>query len=306
MTEPSYRAGQPIVWHHRLASKSNQHCLYCGVLVGEGSSVESDKEHLIGRRFVPAGAMEGTAFNFIFRACRECNARKAAAERHISSVSLFTSPARGTDSHADAIARQKGARDFHPRRRGTLVQNAYETSEVRHQFGPATFRFNLAAPPQLIEDEVFLLASMQVQALFSLVTTLRPDDPAELRLLPLEQIIALGFFVASDWGNPQLIEVARRARPWQPRVQIVSARGFFRALVRRSDNDGEGWFWALEWNNSVRIAGAITLPGASSSLFDSLPSLGWSPLPDGTGRIRLETPLTPEQDTLFEWDDRLG
>ena len=41
---------------------------------------------MIGRNFVPSGTMDGDAFQFLFRACQECNSRKADAERHVSSV----------------------------------------------------------------------------------------------------------------------------------------------------------------------------------------------------------------------------
>jgi hypothetical protein len=184
------------------------------------------------------------------------------------------------------------------------VQDASVQSVVQHEFGPATFTFNLVGPPDLVAEEVVLLARMHVQALFTLVTTIGTPEQAQLRLLPRESIAVLGFFPASDWGNPQLLEIASRASSWAPRAQIISAEGFFRALLRRSAVDAEGWFWALEWNKNIRVAGAIHLPESPSPLFKDLPILRWSRLPDGSGRVRRETPLVSEDDRLFEWDER--
>ncbi len=71
--------GETVSWFNRNPAQSNQYCLYCGVLVGTGATVLSDKEHFIGRNFVPTGALGSGSFNFIFRSCRECNGRKAIA-----------------------------------------------------------------------------------------------------------------------------------------------------------------------------------------------------------------------------------
>ena len=96
--------GNMVSWHHYNPELSNACCLYCGQLVTGTDAVQSDKEHLIARNFVPLGSMDGHPFNFIFRACRACNARKAAAERHVSSITLFNSPGRATDSRANTAA----------------------------------------------------------------------------------------------------------------------------------------------------------------------------------------------------------
>jgi hypothetical protein len=54
---------------------------------------------------------------------------------------------------------------------------------------------------------------------------------------------------------------------------------------------GDGWFWAFEWNKSVRVAGSIAHPGIEPRIFESLPEAGTVPLPDGRGLYRLEVPL---------------
>src|SRR5947209_19886080 len=102
-----FKRGQPVTWYNKDLTKSNQYCLYCGDFLGIGSEVASDKEHLIGRNFVPKGSLDSGGFNFIFRACQSCNGRKSSAERHISSVTLFNSPGRWSDEDVDALAIHK-------------------------------------------------------------------------------------------------------------------------------------------------------------------------------------------------------
>ena len=62
-----YKNNQPTVWFHKDKAKSNQNCLYCGTYIGVGAAVESNREHLIARSFVPKGYYSPTDFNFIVR-----------------------------------------------------------------------------------------------------------------------------------------------------------------------------------------------------------------------------------------------
>ena len=62
----AFRPNQPAVWFHKNRELSNKYCLYCWADVSD-QAVASDKEHLIGREFVPTGTLGGTAFNLIFR-----------------------------------------------------------------------------------------------------------------------------------------------------------------------------------------------------------------------------------------------
>lgn len=286
--------GMPVVWYHRDKLKSNRFCVYCGCDLH--GAAESDKEHLVGRNFVPRGSLAAESFNFISRACGRCNGRKAAAERHVSTVSLFTAPLRVTDAEIDEIARRKAANDYHPEKKGTLVQDAWTESQVTAHFDLGTMRLNLVGPPQLSGDSVVLLAEYQVQGFFALVTSLDPRVPSGCRLLPREQIQILGVYCRNDWGNPQLLEVIRRSSSWETQVDVQTSSGWFKAMLRRSESDG--WFWALEWNHSVRVVGSIFHPGRRAPLLDDLPALNWMPMSDGW-RFRPETPLPEREDSLF-------
>jgi len=227
-----------IKWFNRDPARTNQYCLYCGGFVGAGSPVESDEENLVGRRFVPVGSMNN-AFNFSFRACRSCNARKASLERHISSITLLNSPAVHVDVNARRAAERKAVGDTHPET-GIKMGEAIERQNVEFNIGLATFNFGMSGPSPAAKDFVPLLASYHIQALFALVTTPENLFTGDLRLLPIDQFHVFGSYPHSDWGNPQLVAIIGRAANWPCRVAIHTAGGFFRACLRQSANTG--WF----------------------------------------------------------------
>lgn len=294
-----FRPKNPTNWFHASPAKSNQRCPYCHRFVGEGSPIPSNREHLIGTAFVPKGTLGGDAFNFIFRACTDCNAEKSIAEGHVSATTLWNSPAAADDPTLAALATRKATGDFHPTERGKRVKDAATTHSTEYHFAGATFTFTMIAPPQLARNDVLLTTCRHVQGLFYLLTNATPLDDATNRLLSPQEIHLLGYYSSRDWGNAWLREVQERAAAWPCYATIHTAQGFFRAIMRASDRDEEGWFWALEWNKSVRVVGAISNPDEVPVLFRDLPALNWEVLPNGTERRRLETPIVEADDKLF-------
>ena len=293
-----FRPHQPVSWFATDKRRSNQHCLYCGEFVGQGSAIVSNREHLLARRFVPPGKLDATSFNFIFRACVDCNGRKADAERHVSSVSLNTSRGRIEDAAVDAAAAHKAATDFHPSAPGKRVRDATIEHTVGGRFGSAEFSFKLAGPPQLETERACLLACNQIQALFSLVTTRDPRYAESTKVLPASNWHYFGIVPWSDWGNAQVVEIANRVRNWPVIARITSANGYFRAVLRPHEEPEREWFWALEWNRSVRVIGGIFSEGMDPPLFADLPSLPWKRV-GPTTRMRAEIPEPDDVDLLF-------
>ncbi len=283
-----------VTWFHRNPALSNQHCLYCGVYVGVGAEVESDKEHLINRRIAAPGLMaDPQAFNFIFRSCRPCNAEKASIEEHISAVTLLTSPGR-VDPEIDAAARAKAAKSIDIRQRIPIAEVRNNTTV---NMGP--FRFGMVSAAQLDRDAVELLAFRHVQGVFSLCTSLNPRRSDSMKLLPGDQFGVFGFYSHRDWGNPQLLEIARRAQDYGRLADFTTADGFFRATLRPGAGAAP-WYWALEWNQSLRVVGWIGDPMQLPPIFSDLPPLNWIRL-NATDRIRKETPLEDgAPDQLFD------
>jgi len=289
--------GHTVSWFHKDPVKSNKYCLYCGDIVGEPGVKPSDKEHLIGRQFVPIGTLNSNSFNFLFRACQVCNGVKSNAERHVSSVTLINSPQRKQNRLIDLAAERKARGDFHPDMKGVPVGKAVKEQSIMFPLGnPITVSLGLVAPPQLNAKFKELLAFKHIQGLFSLVTAVDIRDG--VRMLPYTQFVYFADYAHGDWGNPQLREIAKRVEGWRCVVNINSAEGNFRAIMKRHEEFG--WHWALEWNHYCRVVGAIVLPEQGAKHFEELPDLNWSSLPDGSGRLRLETPLLgQEEDELF-------
>ena len=116
-------------------------------------------------------------------------------------------------------------------------------------------KFGLTAPPQVNLASAQLLAFNHIQALFAPVTTEDYRVPEKMRLLPHTQFRYFGHYVYQDWGNPHLIEVAMRVDRWSCPANIIAADGYFRVILKHSED--HGWFWALEWNRYLKVVGAI-------------------------------------------------
>lgn len=300
MTEPfRYQEGRPVVWCSRNPAESNHHCPYCCGYLGPSSDLPSDKEHLVGRNFVPNGYLDRGAFNFIFRACRECNAGKADAERHVSTLTLFRTPDRASDESLDKLAVRKAKRDYHPLEKGKFVHDAHLEYELAFQefFGPMLL--TVVGPLQLDQRLVSLLAVRQVQALFALVTTQDPRVRELTRVCNPNDVVVFGYYDRDDWGNPQVLQLIQRTGQWDCPIRLVTARGYFKAVLKRATTDNEGWFWGLEWNRALRVFGAIAQRTSLPQwLVHNLPDLHWFP-EGGPHRFRQHIPLADEQDTFF-------
>jgi hypothetical protein len=62
----------------------NETCVYCGI---ELSPEIDTEEHVVGRKFVPKGKLDGE-WNLIVHACRACNRKKAELEDDISAITM--------------------------------------------------------------------------------------------------------------------------------------------------------------------------------------------------------------------------
>ena len=290
--------GKTVSWYERSGRLSNRVCLYCDVAVGGETDTPSNKEHLIGRNFVPLGSMGSDAFNFLFRSCVACNARKAVAERHISSVTLINGPGRFQDPRAASAAERKATNDFHPDKPGVVMGKAQDALTIASNHRGLSMAIGFTGPPRANDDAVAELALRHIQGLFSLLTTDDFRDLSTVRLLPARQVKLLGAYGRGDWGHPHLLEATRRTHAWPCHANIISADGYFKATMRRHDT--QGWFWALEWNKFLRVVGGIAL--GEMELFESLPDEKWFRIPGSGDRAREEIPLADDADVLFAGD----
>jgi hypothetical protein len=218
---------------------------------------------------------------------------------HLSVVTLLGSPSRQTSPIIDSLALRKADGSFHPRHPGKGARNASESAKVTGQLAGMGIGFKFSAPAQPDEKMVLRLAGMQIQALYSLVTTRDYKNLDSLHVLPANAIWLFRYFPKTDWGNAQFLELIRRTQIWPCFAIVRAGEGHFRAVLRRERTQGE-WFWAIEWNQSLRVIGAIGEPGAAPQLFASLPELDWMISPGG--RIHEEKSLGEQPDSLFNVD----
>ena len=293
---------EPVVWFHSDPTKSNSRCVYCGRPTEGDASRETNKEHLIGRNFVPKGTLGGDGrFNFIFRSCKKCNSEKADIERHVSSLTLFNSPACMDDPSAKKAAVRKANRDYHPAKRGVRVKDSSESFPLKCQYGPLTFNFICMPQPQLHRPHVVNLAFRHVQGLFAIVTAKSPKGE-NYRVLRPSNFYFHNAYISNDWGNPHLVEVEKRTRKWEIVASVNTAERYFKAVLRKRSTKPEEWFWALEWNKQLRVIGALIDEGLSPRAFDDLPDQGWRKGGTSDGKemaFRSETPLSSDDDNLF-------
>lgn len=289
---------QPVNWGR---APSNEVCLYCNEPF-DGANVVATKEHLVGRNFVPRGSLNGgQSFNFIFNACHACNNDKSTLEGHVSTITQLMSPAVAESAAFSERARAKSHGEIHPWTRRPVAESFHESTIQMRGVGLG-IRMGFVGPPQADRDIVYRLALRHVQGLYALVTN--PDRTVQpLTLLFPGWVYVLGYYLPSDWGNSQALAASERVRDWTVRARIITASGYFQAMLRRDHAEVGTWFWALEWNRYMRIIGGISYDGQQPSFMRDLPELQWIQSRTPTGAIfrsRQEQPLDEARDDLFD------
>ena len=224
----------PIVWFHKRIEKSNKFCPYCGRYFGEDWKNISNKEHLIGRKFIPyIYSKENEDFNFIFRACAECNNLKSTLEGHVSSVSLYNCKERLEDENLDRIANNKGDKDFHPDFKGKKVNESQTKIEIKSEEKNFKMSARIIGPPQLNTDYANELAKMQLQGIFALMQNIEYKSEEDFTILLPSKIQIYRFYPETDWGNVQLKELTNRVKSWEVVAGINSYNGYFKMIIKK-------------------------------------------------------------------------
>ena len=103
-------------------------CPYCGIELGDNNNT---KEHVIGRRFIPKGSLDGY-WNLIVRACPKCNSDKSLIEDDISAITLSGKlwfGSNGSDENIKQEAKRK-AKNSTSRRTGEPVMHSQEELNI--------------------------------------------------------------------------------------------------------------------------------------------------------------------------------
>lgn len=280
----------------------NETCVYCGK---DLALLESTKEHVIGRRFVPRGKLDNQ-WNLIVRACKPCNVQKSDLEDDISAITMLPSAA-GQHVVDDALlakdARRK-AQSSISRKTKKKVQHSSESLTLKVPFGPDTFTFNVVAPPQIDSKRIYELCRMQLTGFFYWITFNGESGKGGYWL---GEFCPLLETARSDWGHPINVAFMDAVATWEPRILGIGADTFFKVVIRRHPSK-ELWSWALEWNQNYRVIGFFGDRDAAQSLVDTFPQVALHEIQVASHellRSRTEMPLDEERDRLFFWSGKV-
>lgn len=276
----------------------NETCVYCGVAL---DLVENDKDHVIGKNFVPKGKFDGQ-WNLLVRACKSCNNAKSKLEDDISAISMQTD-AFGRYATADpaleAGATRKGKSTS--RRTGKTVKDSSENLTIKIPFASGVeATVEMTSPPQIDTHRIFQLSHLHLMGFFYWVTYNYQTKKGEYWpgvFMPLSAAPRL------DWGNRMHRAFMDAVALWDPRVLAVGADGFVKVVIRRHPS-AVCWSWALEWNQNYRIVGFIGEQGSAEVLVKSFPRVDRKTMRQGTNgwvRCQEEMSLAAEDDKLFYW-----
>ena len=281
---------------------NNVSCAYCGAELTNGTT---NKEHVIGRRFVPKGKLDGY-WNLIVNTCKTCNGIKADLEDDISAITMQPDSF-GRFGHDDETAISDAARkakNSYSRRARKPVMHSQERMKVNMPFGQGgSISFGFTSPPQVDDSRLFQLARMQLVGFFYWIAF--QEDDMRGYWWPGE-FYPLIHANRSDWGNPVLSAFADAVADWHPRVMAVNADGFYKIAIKKHPQ-ATCWSWALEWNHALRVIGFFGDGQTAENVIAKLPKLDMkliSSTCDATLRFRRETPLSDgQEDKIFYWDD---
>ena len=269
----------------------NTNCGFCGC---ELTVENSTKEHVIGRRFVPKGALD-REWNLILNACRPCNNKKGDLEDDISAITL-NAPLGHYDDRRD-MARESGDRKS-KKSKSRRTQNPVSQSDERHfisgQFGAAKITFGFTSPPQIDSDRLNELALMHITAFCYAMTY---DEQTQKGMFWQDHLEVINASSKADWGNPVQVEFAELVLTWPHHFAGSLARGFFKVIIRKEPGNGI-WAWALEWNESKRIIGIFGKYQKCEFFYDQLPQLVFKQH-NAQYSSRQEKSLPPAEDKLF-------
>jgi hypothetical protein len=265
-----------------------------------GPGLTPIEEHVIGRNFVPRGALQGS-WNLIVQACEPCNTAKSDLEDDISAITMQPHP---TGRHASSDPRlittaKRKARGFFSRLTSKSVELSAERFDFQHSMGPMTLDFRFDAPPQVDNVRVFHLSAYHVRVFFFWQTydqtlcrgSIWTGDFAPVHLAPHD-----------DWGNPVHRWFMREVAGWEHRVLAIGADGFFKVLLRQKV-DPPVLAWALEWTQNFRIIGFCGDPANIDAVAASKPTLDLHLIQEVPGQYsryyRMHEVLAPTEDDFF-------
>lgn len=283
----------------------NARCPYCGRASTDQAPLRFSMDHVIGRRFVPRGALNNN-WNLILQACDACNNLKSDLEDELSALSMIPDagqPHSAPDHErlADELARKM--RGAYSRTTKKPIGDSSEELKLNAEISPGLrVTLGLASPPRFDELRVYQLALLQLRAFWSFVSY--RDDLKSGLLVPTDQFYPIVCARRGDWGNDLFRGFEAQTDGWDYRLIASTAEGFFKVALRRHPTERYLASWAFEWNKSLRTIGIFGRPEPVKSFISKLPRLKKLRIVDSDGTdwlLRREVPLSgDDDDRLFD------
>lgn len=230
----------------------NANCVYCAV---ELSPTTRTKEHVVGRRFIPRGKLDG-GWNLIAYACASCNNSKSRLEDELAAISMQPDSYGKyavDDETLRTEATRKAANSYSSKTRRPIADSSEAVKfETRHPSG-ALMSFSFESSAQVGADKMYELCRLQVCAFFYMLTF---DSVARRGGFWRGSFLGIADARRPDWGSERLSSFAETVKDWEPRLLSTNsiADGFYKLAIRKHPTD-DCWSWALEWNHSIRCVG---------------------------------------------------
>ena len=277
----------------------NSTCIYCSIPFD--GSIRRTKEHVIGKCFVPSGAI-GQQWNLLANACGRCNNMKSRLETDISAITMMPDPfgrlpVDDASLREEILRKSKGARSV---RTGKSVIDSHEKIRIRGEVLPGLHaELELICGPQIDLDRAYALARCHVCAFYYYLTY---DINLRRGLFWLGDFVPVSMVSRSDWGNARLQGFTRLIDNWPLGIRAIVASEYFRIVIRRSPATDDVWAWAIEWNRNQRVFGFFGDRSLCSKFAAKLPTPGGVPLDTGSEprwTAHQEKELDPKDDVLF-------
>lgn len=222
---------------------NNRSCPYCGCIFH--TTLGSTKEHVIGRRFVPKGALEAQ-WNLILNACGPCNNLKAALENDISVITMLPTPvSRGAAIEQQLAAEvSRRASKTGSRRTGKSVENSREEIKIQQQSPGMSASFTFTAQPQINHDRIHHLAELHFRAFFYFCTY---DETTARGGFLLGEYLHLGSYVRGNWGCVEATWFTQQVAQWDLRFMALGPMVTSRFI---SENAFQPMFGRLLWSGT--------------------------------------------------------
>ena len=275
-------------------------CPYCGDILRDD---DNTKEHVIGRRFIPKGKLDG-CWNLIVRACEKCNSDKSHLENDISAITLagklwFSSDGSEEKVRAEAQRKSKSV----SKKTGKSVLHSQEELNFEGPFpSGVTIKCSMVGPPQIEGDRLYELARLQMMAFFYFITFNCETNKGGFWPVGFHPLSVVHY---EDWGNSLQKAFMSAVANWEPRLIGNTADGYFRSIIRRHPS-AECWSWAVEWNKNYRVVGFFGSRRSAEEIVKSFQPPEMTNLVNVDNlhlRYRSEVKLAEEDDLLFVWDD---